>query len=85
MVTAIRIQWLPKSRNPARIGNDSRGNGTAGTESIAGAVRAIANAGVDTLAHLGVTNIVVPVTAPNVWAVLNEKSVALQNAVGSEN
>ena len=44
MVTAIRIQWLPKSRNPASIGDDSRGNGTAGTESIASAVRAIANA-----------------------------------------
>ena len=70
MVTAIRIQWLPKSRNPASIGDDSRGNGTAGTESIASAV-------VDTLAHLGVTNIDIPISAPKVWAVLKEKSVAL--------
>lgn len=77
MVTAIRIQWLPKSRNPASIGDDSRGNGTAGTESIASAVRAIANAVVDTLAHLGVINIDIPITAPKVWAVLKEKSVAL--------
>jgi hypothetical protein len=77
MVMAFRIQWFPKRRNPASIGDDSRGNGTAGTESIASAVRAIANAVVDTLAHLGVTNIDIPITAPKVWAVLKEKSVAL--------
>ena len=76
-VTAIRIQWLPKSRNPASIGDDSRSNGTAGTESIVSAVRAIANAVVDALAHLGVTNIDILITAPKVWAVLKEKSVAL--------
>ena len=64
MVTAIRIQWLPKSRNPASIGDESRGNGMARTESFASAVRAIANAVVDTLAHLGVTNIAIPITAP---------------------
>ena len=29
MVAAIRIQWLPKSRNPASIREDSRGNATA--------------------------------------------------------
>ena len=55
----------------------------AGTESIASAVRAIANAVVDTLAHLGVTNIDIPITAPKVWAVLKEKSVALEYAVGA--
>jgi hypothetical protein len=85
MVTAIRIQWFPKSRNPASIGDDSRGNGTASTESIANAVRAIANAVVDTLAHLGVTNIDIPITAPKVWTVLKERSVALYYAVGGEN
>jgi hypothetical protein len=77
MVTAIRIQWLPKSRNPASIADDSRGNGAAGTESIGSALRAIANALVDTLAHLGVANIDIPITAPEVWAMLKEKSVAL--------
>jgi hypothetical protein len=76
-VTAIRIQLLPKSRNPASIGDDSRGNGTVGTESIASAVRAIANVVVDTLAHLGVTNIDIPITAAKVWAVLKAKRVAL--------
>ena len=30
-----------------------------------------------TLAHLGVTNTDIPITAPKVWAVLKEKSVAL--------
>jgi hypothetical protein len=42
MVTTIRTQWLPQSRNPASIGDDSRGNGRAGTESIASALRAVA-------------------------------------------
>jgi len=77
MVTAIRIQWLPKSRNPVSIGDNSRGNGRAGTESIASAVRAVATAAVDALAHLGVTNIDFPITAPKVRAVLKEKGVAL--------
>ena len=49
MVTAIRIQWLPKSRNSASIADDSRGSGSTGTKSIASAVRVIANAVVDTL------------------------------------
>jgi hypothetical protein len=40
-------------------------------------VCAIAKAVVDTLAHLGVTNIDIPITTPKVWAVLKEKSVAL--------
>jgi hypothetical protein len=85
MVTAIRIQRLPKNRNPASLDDNSRGNGTAGTESIAGALHAIANAVVNTLTHLGVTNIDIPITAPKVWAVLTAKSVALHYAVGSEN
>ncbi len=77
MATGIRIYWLPKSRNPAIIGDDSRDNGTAGTEFIASAVRTIANAVADTFAYLGVTNIDILITAPKVWAVLKEKSVAL--------
>jgi len=77
MVTAIRIQWLPKSRNPASIGNDSRENGTAETKFIASAVQTIANAAADTFAYLGFTNIDIPIVAPKVWAVLKEKSVAL--------
>jgi hypothetical protein len=32
-------------------------------------VRAIANAVVDALAHPGITNIDIPITAPKVWAV----------------
>jgi hypothetical protein len=31
----------------------------------------------NSLAHLGATNIDLPITAPKVWAVLKEKSVAL--------
>ncbi|HVN53717.1 MAG TPA: hypothetical protein VMT46_05255 [Anaerolineaceae bacterium] len=38
----------------------------------------------DTLAHPGVANIDIPITAPKVWAVLKEKDVALQYIVGSE-
>jgi aerobic carbon-monoxide dehydrogenase large subunit len=44
---------------------------------MASAVRASANAVVDVLAHLGVTRIDIPITAPKVWAVFKEKSVAL--------
>jgi carbon-monoxide dehydrogenase large subunit len=44
----------------------------AGMESIACAASAVANAVVDALAHLGVTNIDIPITAPSVWAVLKE-------------
>ncbi len=82
-MTVIRIQWLLKSRNPASISNDSRGNGTAGTESIASAVRAIVNAVVDALAHLGVTDIDIAITAPKVCAVLKEKSVACSMQSGA--
>jgi hypothetical protein len=71
MVTSIRIQCPPRSRNPANIGDDRPGNGTAVTESIARVVRAIAKAVVDTLAHLIVTNIDILITAPKAWAVLN--------------
>jgi carbon-monoxide dehydrogenase medium subunit len=42
-----------------------------------GAPPAIANAVVDALAHLGVTNIDIPITPPKVWAILKEKGVAL--------
>ena len=44
---------------------------------FASVVREIANAVVDALAHLGVTNIDIPITALKAWAVLKEKSVAL--------
>jgi carbon-monoxide dehydrogenase large subunit len=40
-------------------------------------VPAIANAVVDALAHLGVTNIDIPITPPKVWAILKEKGVTL--------
>jgi hypothetical protein len=49
MATVVRIQRLPKSRNPASIGDDNRGSGSTGTKSIVSAVRAVANAVVDTL------------------------------------
>ncbi len=42
-----------------------------------GAPPAIANAVVDALAHLGVTNIDIPLTPPKVWQVLKDKGVAL--------
>jgi len=77
MVTTIRRQWLPKSRNPASIGDDSKGNGTTWEESIVSAVRAIAIAVMDTVAHFDVTNSDLPITAPKVWVVLKEKSVVL--------
>jgi carbon-monoxide dehydrogenase large subunit len=48
-----------------------------GESATVGAPPAIANAVVDALAHLGVTNIDIPITPPKVWAVLKEKGVAL--------
>lgn len=48
-----------------------------GESATVGAPPAIANAVVDALAHLGVTNIDIPITPPKVWAILNEKGVAL--------
>src|SRR5512138_1554261 len=48
-----------------------------GESATVGAPPAIANAVVDALAHVGVTNIDIPITPPKVWAILNEKSVAL--------
>jgi carbon-monoxide dehydrogenase large subunit len=48
-----------------------------GESATVGAPPAIANAVVDALAHLGVTNIDIPMTPPKVWAVLKEKGVAL--------
>ncbi|HEX9076989.1 MAG TPA: aerobic carbon-monoxide dehydrogenase large subunit [Anaerolineae bacterium] len=48
-----------------------------GESATVGAPPAIANAVVDALAHLGVTNIDIPITPPKVWAVLQEKGVAL--------
>jgi len=58
-------------------GDDSPGHGTAETEPVASAVRAIMNAVGDTLAHLGVTNIDITITVLKVWEVFKEKSVAL--------
>ncbi len=48
-----------------------------GESATVGAPPAIANAVVDALSHLGVTNIDIPITPPKVWAVLKEKGVAL--------
>jgi carbon-monoxide dehydrogenase large subunit len=48
-----------------------------GESATVGAPPAVANAVVDALAHLGVTNIDIPITPPKVWAILNEKGVAL--------
>ncbi len=48
-----------------------------GESATVGAPPAIANAVVDALAHLGVTNIDIPITPPKVWAILKEKGVAL--------
>jgi carbon-monoxide dehydrogenase large subunit len=48
-----------------------------GESATVGAPPAIVNAVVDALAHLGVTNIDIPLTPPKVWAVLKEKGVAL--------
>jgi len=48
-----------------------------GESATVGAPPAIANAVVDALAHLGVTNIDIPITPPKVWEILKEKGVAL--------
>jgi carbon-monoxide dehydrogenase large subunit len=48
-----------------------------GESATVGAPPAIVNAVVDALAHLGVTNIDIPMTPPKVWAILKEKGVAL--------
>jgi carbon-monoxide dehydrogenase large subunit len=48
-----------------------------GESATVGAPPAIANAVVDALAHLGVTNIDIPLTPAKVWGVLKEKGVAL--------
>lgn len=48
-----------------------------GESATVGAPPAIANAVVDALSHLGVTNIDIPITPPKVWAILKEKGVAL--------
>jgi carbon-monoxide dehydrogenase large subunit len=49
-----------------------------GESPTVGAPAAIANAVVDALWHLGVRHIDIPITAPKVWALLNEKGVALE-------
>lgn len=48
-----------------------------GESATVGAPPAIANAVVDALSHLGVTNIDIPITPPKVWEILKEKGVAL--------
>ncbi len=48
-----------------------------GESATVGAPPAIVNAVVDALAHLGVTNIDIPITPPKVWAILKEKGAAL--------
>ena len=47
-----------------------------GESPTVGAPPAIANAVVDALAHLGVTNIDIPITPEKVWKILKEKGVA---------
>jgi aerobic carbon-monoxide dehydrogenase large subunit len=48
-----------------------------GESATVGAPPAIANAVVDALSHLGVTNIDIPITPPKVWKILKEKGIAL--------
>ena len=48
-----------------------------GESATVGAPPAIANAVVDALWHLGVRNIDIPLTAPKIWRILEEKGVAL--------
>ncbi|MBI3734590.1 MAG: carbon-monoxide dehydrogenase large subunit [Chloroflexi bacterium] len=48
-----------------------------GESATVGAPPAIANAVVDALSHLGVTNMDIPLTPQKVWAVLKEKGAAL--------
>ena len=47
-----------------------------GESATVGAPPAIANAVVDALWHLGVRNVDIPLTAPKIWKILNEKGVA---------
>jgi aerobic carbon-monoxide dehydrogenase large subunit len=47
-----------------------------GESATVGAPPAIANAVVDALAHLGVTNIDIPITPHKVWAILHEHGIA---------
>jgi carbon-monoxide dehydrogenase large subunit len=47
-----------------------------GESATVGAPPAIANAVVDALAHLGVTNIDIPITPQKVWRILHDKGVA---------
>ncbi|HET7090885.1 MAG TPA: aerobic carbon-monoxide dehydrogenase large subunit [Anaerolineae bacterium] len=49
-----------------------------GESATVGAPAAIANAVVDALWHLGVRHIDIPITAPKVWALLEEKGAALE-------
>ena len=46
-----------------------------GESATVGAPPAIANAVVDALAHLGVTNVDIPITPQKVWRILHEKGV----------
>ncbi|MBI4787621.1 MAG: carbon-monoxide dehydrogenase large subunit [Chloroflexi bacterium] len=48
-----------------------------GESATVGAPPAIANAVVDALSHLGITNIDIPITPPKLWAILNDHGVAL--------
>ena len=48
-----------------------------GESATVGVPPAIANAVVDALWHLGVRNVDIPLTAPKIWRILNEKGVAL--------
>jgi Aerobic-type carbon monoxide dehydrogenase, large subunit CoxL/CutL homologs len=47
-----------------------------GESATVGAPAAVVNAVVDALWHLGVRSIDIPITAPKVWQILNEKGVA---------
>jgi carbon-monoxide dehydrogenase large subunit len=49
-----------------------------GESATVGAPAAIANAVVDALWHLGIRHIDIPITPPKVWALLQEKGVALE-------
>jgi carbon-monoxide dehydrogenase large subunit len=49
-----------------------------GESPTVGAPAAIANAVVDALWHLGVRNVDIPLTPPKIWAILQEKGVAIE-------